>query len=170
MNVEMAANYADVIGAVAVVISLIYVGIQVRNNTQVNRGIATQQTFASTQTIYSWHAHNKGASELYAKFSQGQPLSVAETVRMHHLMMGMIEQYQLYYILRELKMMDDESFSCFFRKILQVLATPASKSWFFGNRNFFRKDFVADVEKLLDENAHVAETLSRFYGVEGEVA
>jgi hypothetical protein len=45
MNIEAAANYADVIGGIAVLISLIYVGVQIRGNTSVNQGIATQHTF-----------------------------------------------------------------------------------------------------------------------------
>ena len=166
MNIEALANYADVIGGVAVIVSLIYVGIQVRKNTQVNQGIAIQQTFASTQDIYTWHANNSDVSELYAKFNQGENLTVAETVRITHLMLGMIEQYQVYFILNKLKMMDDESFTSFFRKILLVIATPSSRQWFDSNRNFFRRDFVESVELLLDENPHVTSALSAFYGVD----
>lgn len=163
MNIELAANYADVVGGIAVIISLLYVGIQVRKNTQVNQGIAIQQTFASTQDIYTWHANSSEVSELYARFNQGEILSVAETVRITHLMLGMIEQYQVYFILNKLKMMDDESFSSFFRKILLVLATPTASQWFHNYRNFFRSDFVVAVENLLDENEHVSSTLSEFY-------
>jgi hypothetical protein len=168
MNIEAAANYADVIGGVAVIISLIYVGIQVRKNTQVNQGIAIQQTSASTQDIYTWHANNSEVSELYAKFNQGENLTVAETVRITHLMLGMIEQYQVYFILNKLKMMDDESFTSFFRKILLVIATPSARQWFDSNRNFFRRDFVESVELLLDENPHVTRALSAFYGVDAQ--
>jgi hypothetical protein len=165
MNIEAAANYADVISGVAVIISLIYVSIQIRKNTQVNQGIATQQTFASTQAIYSWHADNPDVSELYAKFNQGETLTVPESVRITHLMLGMIEQYQVYFILNQLKMMDDESFHSFFRKILLVLATPTARQWFTSNKAFFRRDFVKHVENLLDENPHVPKALSQFYGL-----
>jgi hypothetical protein len=166
MVLEAAANYADVIGGVAVVISLIYVGIQIRHNTKVSQGIATQQTFASTQTIYSWHADHSGASEIYAKFNQGDTLTTAETVRITHLMLGMVEQYQVYFILKKLKMMDDESFDSFFRKILLVLGTPTSRQWFTTNRNFFRQDFVEYVDNLIDENPQVSKSLSQLYGLE----
>jgi hypothetical protein len=166
MNLEIAANYADVIGGIAVITSLIYVGIQIRNNTLVNQAIAIQQTFASTQDIYSWHAENSGASEVYTKFNQGENLTTTETVRMTHLMLGMVEQYQVYFILNKLKMMDDESFDSFFRKILLVLATPTARQWFAVNRNFFRPDFVEYVGNLLDENPHVSKALSQFYGLE----
>ncbi len=166
MNIESMANYADVIGGIAVVVSLIYVGIQIRKNTQVSQGIATQQTFASTQIIYSWHANNSEVSELWAKFHKGNALTMAETIRNTQLMFGMVEQYQVYFVLHQLQMLDDESFRSFFRKILLVLATPTSRQWFITNRNFFRRDFVEFVENLLDENPHVFRVLTKFYGLE----
>ena len=170
MNIEAAANYADVIAGIAVIVSLVYVGVQIRKNTRVNQGIATQQTFTSTQVIYSWHANNSEVSELYAKFSQGETLTLPESVRMTNLMMGMIEQYEVYFILNKLKMMDEESFHSFFRKILLVLATPTARQWFTTNRKFFRSDFVEYVDNLLDENPHVFRALSKFYGLESTSA
>ena len=166
MNIESMANYADVIGGIAVVVSLIYVGIQIRKNTQVNQGIATQQTFASTQIIYSWHANNSEVSELWVKFHKGDTLTMAETVRNSQLMFGMVEQYQVYFVLHQLKLLDDESFRSFFRKILLVLGTPTSRQWFITNRNFFRRDFVEYVDNLLDENPHVFRALSKLYDLE----
>ena len=168
MNIEAAANYADVISGIAVIVSLIYVSVQIRKNTQVNQGIATQQAFASTQVIYSWHANNSEVSELYAKFNQGETLTLPESVRITHLMLGMIEQYEVYFILNNLKMMDDESFHSFFRKILLVLGTPTARQWFTTNGTFFRPDFVKYVDNLLNENPHVPRALSQFYGLESE--
>ncbi len=170
MSIEMAANCAEVIGGITVFISLVYVSIQIRENTRVNQGIATQQTFASTQTIYSWHADNYEVSELFAKFNQGETLTVPETVRITHLMLGMMEQYQVYFILNKLRMMDDESFNSFFRKILLVLATPTARDWFRHNKNFFSRDFVEHVEDLLEGNPRVTRVLSGFYGLDLEPA
>ncbi len=157
------------LSGIAVIVSLVYVSIQIRRNTQVNQAIAIQQTFASTQEIYTWHASNSEVSALYAKFNQGEQLSLTESVRMTHLMLGMIEQYQVYFILNKLKMMNDESFDSFFRKILLVLGTPTARQWFTANRGFFRRDFVEYVDNLLDENPHVSSALSQFYGLEGAV-
>ena len=70
MNLEIVANYADVIGGITVIVSLIYVGVQGRHNTLINRGIAAEHTVASTETIYSWHAENSGASDRHATFHQ----------------------------------------------------------------------------------------------------
>ena len=170
MNIGNAANYADVIGGIAVIISLIYVGVQIRKSTLVNQAIATQQAYASTQGIYSWHAEDSGASEIYTKFNQGKELTTAETVRITHLMLGMLEQYQTYFILNKLNLMDDVSFQSFFRKILMVLGTPTAQSWFEAYRNFFREDFVKYVRKLINDNPHVIVTLTEFYGLNGDIS
>jgi len=165
LTLETLANYADVLGGIAVIVSLIYVGLQLRRSTQVNRAIATQQTYSSTQGIYGWHAQDSGASEIYTKFNQGKELTTSEVVRITHLMLGMLEQYQTYFILNAHDMMDEESFRSFFRKVLLVLGTPTAQDWFRNNRNFFRKDFVEHVEKLIDDNPHVLGTLATFYGL-----
>lgn len=166
MDIEVAANFADVISGVAVFVSLVYVSIQIRRNTRVSQGIAIQQAFTSTQEIYTWHANNSDVSALYAKFNQGKQLSLTEMVRIAHLMLGMIELYQVYFILNKLDMMDDKTFNSFFRKIILVLGTPTARKWFTTNKGFFQSDFVAHVDKLLDENLHVLEVLSRFYGLD----
>lgn len=36
------------------------------------------------------------------------------------------------------------------------------------NKNFFRRDFVEYVEKLLDENPQVFNALEQFYGLESD--
>jgi hypothetical protein len=166
VNLETLANYAEILGGIAVIGSLIYVGFQLQRSTQVNRAIAIQQTYSSTQGIYSWHAEDAGASEIYTKFNQGKELTTSEAVRMTHLMLGMLEQYQTYFILNRLGMMDQESFQSFFRKILLVLGTPTAQDWFKTNKNFFRRDFVEHVVKLLEDNSHVVKALSSFYGLD----
>jgi hypothetical protein len=47
MNIESMANYADIVGGVAVIVSLIYVGIQIRLNTKSNQTQANQNAHDS---------------------------------------------------------------------------------------------------------------------------
>ncbi len=166
MNIEAAANYADVIAGIAVIVSLIYVSVQIRKNTQVNQGIAIQQTYASTQEIYSWYANNSDASELLAKFNQGETLTLPESVRIVSLLLGMVEQYEVYFILNKLNMMDEETFHSFFKKLATVLGTPSARQWFTDNRTYFRRDFVEFVNNFLDGNPKLIRATSRFYSLE----
>ena len=51
MNIESMANYADVIGGAAVIVSLIYVGIQIRRNAKSSQSQANQSAHESLASV-----------------------------------------------------------------------------------------------------------------------
>jgi hypothetical protein len=51
MNIESMANYADVVGGTAVIVSLIYVGIQIRRNTASSKSQANQSVHESLANV-----------------------------------------------------------------------------------------------------------------------
>ena len=51
MNIESMANYADVIGGAAVIVSLIYVGIQIRRNAKSGQSQANQSAHESLASV-----------------------------------------------------------------------------------------------------------------------
>ncbi len=154
---------AEIVGGIAVIASLIYVGFQIRQNTRINQGIATQNTFTSTQVIYSWFADNPELADLYCRFQQGEDLTVPEATRMFNIMLGQIEQYEVYFVLHNLRMMDDATFHSFFKKISTVLGTFPARQWFNDNRTFFKRDFVEFVNSMLDENPTLTDATTAFY-------
>jgi len=154
---------AEIIGGIAVIASLIYVGFQIRQNTRINQGIATQNTYTSTQVIYSWFADNPGLVDLYCKFHQGEKLTVPEATRMFNILLGQIEQYEVYFVLHNLRLIDDSTFRSFFKKIYTVLGTLPARQWFKDNRTFFKRDFVEFVNSMLDENPILTDATIAFY-------
>jgi len=51
MNIESMANYADVIGGIAVIVSLIYVGLQIRRNAKSSQSQANQSAHESLANV-----------------------------------------------------------------------------------------------------------------------
>ena len=51
MNIESMANYADVLGGAAVIVSLIYVGIQIRRNAKSSQSQANQSAHESLAVV-----------------------------------------------------------------------------------------------------------------------
>jgi len=51
MNIESMANYADVIGGAAVIVSLIYVGIQIRRSAKSSQSQANQSAHESLASV-----------------------------------------------------------------------------------------------------------------------
>ena len=168
LNFQEWGTIAEIFGALAVIVSLLYVAFQIKQNNRINRGIAIQQAYASTQEIYSWFTTNSDVHELSLRFHQGERLTIPEFGRIGSLMLGMVEQYEVYFILNKLKMVDEETFHSFFRKIILVLGTPSARQWFTRNSTFFRRDFVEFVNNFLDGNPKLISEFSRFYDLESK--
>jgi hypothetical protein len=64
MNIESMANYAEVIGGIAVIVSLIYVGVQIRSNTSTVRSAATQSVHEAFATWYRMLAADANLTQL----------------------------------------------------------------------------------------------------------
>ncbi len=67
MNIESMANYADVISGIAVIVSLIYVGVQIRRNTKSSQSQANQSAHESLATVSLEVAKDRDFSNLTRK-------------------------------------------------------------------------------------------------------
>ena len=166
LNFQEWGTIAEIFGALAVIVSLLYVGVQIKQNNRINRGIAIQKAYASSEEAYSWLVTSSEVNELAVNFLQGERLTIPEFTRISTLWMGILEGYEVYFILNKLKMMDEETFHSFFRKIILTLGTPSARQWFTRNSMFFRPDFVEFANNFLDENSELTSAYSRFLGLE----
>lgn len=67
MNIESMANYADVIGGIAVIVSLIYVGVQIHRNTKSRQSQANQSAHESLANVSLEVAKDRDFSNLTRK-------------------------------------------------------------------------------------------------------
>jgi hypothetical protein len=74
------AAIADVVGAVAVVVSLIFVGLQLKQANRLAREAAEQKQIESIGTLSRILAENPHLAELWARALAGEKLSPAEQV------------------------------------------------------------------------------------------
>jgi hypothetical protein len=81
MNWEAIGTVAEVIGAVAVVLSLIYVAAQIKHNTEVSRAHSINQINSQYGALMSQIALNEDLARIYRKATQGLDLDPDETVR-----------------------------------------------------------------------------------------
>ena len=59
MTIESMANYADIIGGIAVIVSLIYVGVQIRRNTKIGLSQTNQAAHESLANVSLEVAKNR---------------------------------------------------------------------------------------------------------------
>ena len=85
MDISYYANLAEIIGTTVVVISLIYVAVQIRQN---NRHLAHQAQRARAQSVRENLRGMAGNAEILVKDQSGETLTATEAFRANAFWMG----------------------------------------------------------------------------------
>jgi hypothetical protein len=102
------ANIAEVVGGVAVVISLIYVGIQINENTAEIRATNRQQLINRSGNATNNAARSPELAGALGKAARGLPLSPQELSQYQYFVRGMQYDVQEAYLLFREGRLDEE--------------------------------------------------------------
>ena len=167
MKLQDLASVAEIIGGVAVVVSLIYVGIQVNDSTSAIRSAAASDATTTMQSWYLEMGTNRQASDIWFNaMTSEEPLPARDEFQfmmsMHTAMLGM----QNSYLLAKEGTLDDEFREAVTTAIVGVKDLPGMKRYWRQRRGFFHVGFAEYVDGLLARDA--IETLDIYKG--GDVA
>jgi len=101
------ASIAEVVGAFGIVISLIYVGIQVRDNTEEVRVTNRQQLIGRAHSATISVATNPELAAAIAKLTNGETLTPVELVQYGYLVRALMYDVQEAFLLRKEERLDE---------------------------------------------------------------
>ena len=155
------AHVAEIAGAVAVIVSLIYVGYQVNDNTAAIRSAAANDASVAMQTWYLEMGSNREASDLWfdAMTSQ-EPLATHDEFQFMMMMHAVLLGMQNSYLLSEEGTIDAEFREAITTAIVAVKDLPGMGRYWRQRRNFFHSGFAEYVDGLLARDA--IETLDMY--------
>ena len=146
------ANIAEVIGAFAVVVSLVYVGIQVTDNTRAMRSATASATSAA---ISSWYGDLGGDLQASTVFLDGlsnpESLTREEKAQFIYLAHGLILQYQYAFYLSREQTLDTALQQSLTNTLLGVREQPGFIMYWQQRRDLFEQGFREFVDKLVAE-------------------
>jgi len=122
VNWEAISTISEVIGAIAVVVSLIYLAVQVKQNTKLMRATAKQSlTEASQGMIYKMSEH----PDLWVKLMSGtDPSSPEEDAQMSLLMRAMYRGFESQCYQHEAGLIEEPEWQALSNSIIQLTAMP----------------------------------------------
>jgi len=156
MNLKLSelASLAEVIGAIAIVISLIYVGIQVNDSAQAVRSATANETSAA---ISSWYAEVGSSLQATQVFLDGitnpTSLSREETAQYIYLMHGLMLEYQTAYYLAEEQTLDTALQESLTNTLAGVREQSGFQMYWEQRRDLFQPTFRAWVDDLIVSGA-----------------
>jgi hypothetical protein len=161
MNWEAIGATGELIGAFAVVITLIYVGIQVRHSAGAVRSAAANDASVALQTVYLALGSNRQASEVwFTALTSPEPLSTHDDFQfmmmMHAVLLGMQNSY---FLSRE-GTLDADYREAITTAIVAIKDLPGMDRYWRQRRGFFITGFAEYVDSLLARDA--IETLDMY--------
>ena len=144
------ARVAEVIGAIAIVISLIYVGVQVRDSTRAVRSATANDTTAALSSWYSQIGSSREASQLFWNgMTAPESLSSEELFQFVMQAHGIILVYQTVFYLSQEGTLDVELQESITNTILGLRELPGFLLYWEQRGGLFKADFRRAVNEML---------------------
>ena len=153
--IENLGNIGDFVGGVGVVVTLIYLAMQIRQNTRTVRLSSIQQVMGSSVSINEM-ASSGPVPAILAKLENEERLTDEEYAQfLLHIWAMLTHQWQVFHQYRH-GMIDKDVFESYTVRLQLAMATPFSRSlWHSRLRSGFTNDFQDYVDKqLADADQH----------------
>ena len=165
MNWEAISAIAEVVGVIAVVVSLIYLSIQIRQNTKV-AGAATRQAIAdSTENLASDILNNGEIAEIFVRHINGEDLSAVESLRLEARCFRDMQHWENIYFQFSEGMVSQDQWSGFRKNLVALLGISAYRKYWEHEASHYSDQFQAEMSSIIYEsntNAADSTIVSRF--------
>ena len=146
MNWDAIAAVAELIAAVGVIASLIYLATQIRQNTRSTRAAAFQGAITEGGHIYRMIAENSEAAQIFRNgLVEPDKLTNDELFRFLMMLSSSFRGYENFFAQHLYGTADDTSWEAWVESIRSLLRSPGVALFWKTRGNVFRKDFQAFV-------------------------
>ena len=155
MSISDIGSIGELIGAVATVATLIYLAIQIRENTELSKRQALERII---ERIVDWGARLNENPDLHEIYRQGltdfASFDEAKMDRYHMVLAEIMMACEAVQEHGKMNAIKPESVNAIEKRIMHELRGEGALHWWNNmGRHFFAEDFAMHVEKLL-QNGH----------------
>ena len=144
------ALLAEIFGGFAILISLIFVGIQFKENAKANKSANASATIATLGNWYQQIGNNKQSSELFYDF-MADPDALTPQERFQAVMNvhGIFTVFQNSYYLTKEGTLDAEMQNALTSVVLGVIDQPGFSYYWDQRQSFFFKEFRGYIDNII---------------------
>lgn len=153
MNWDAVTGIAEIIGVVLVFLSLIYVAMQIRQNTQVTRDQSTRSLMLATTDATGDVARDGELADILMRgtYNRGE-LDPGEMFRFNCFFFSYYNQVDYAYEQYLAGKLDIQSWDKIAQEIPVYIGAPGIREWWSEDKIRFTPPFFAFVESILDEH------------------
>ena len=150
MTLEDLGNIGEFVSAIAVVVSLLYLAIQIRQNTKTARTSTYQAVLEASHRVNEYFADPR-IERLYRVGRRDlSQLKEDELAQFKALVGNVVGFYEALFLQRQRGAIDDDFFLNRFSSFHYIISQPGVRAvWEERGRNYFARSFVKRVDELL---------------------
>ena len=149
MNWEAVGALAELVGAIAVVATLAFLAVQLRQNTSAARAGTTQSVLSAAA---GWLEHVSADSELSDLYARGladrSSLEPPENVRFHFLMTACFRRWEAVYHHSTAGALADSDWEGLRTAMGTVVKLPGARAWWSEHRGSYNTPFREFIDAL----------------------
>ena len=156
------AHIAEIIGAFAVVISLLYVGAQVNDSASAVRAASANDVNVALQSWYLEIGTDQQTSELfYEALTSEEPLSNSEEFQFLMILHGAFLAFQNSYLQAEEGTIDVELREAITAALVGIKQLPGMRRYWRQRKSYLHSGFADYVDQLLEQDIEVSVDIYR---------
>jgi hypothetical protein len=149
MNLEQLASLGNILSGLGVIATVIYMSIEVRNNTSAVRSSAFQQVVNSFASISFDIAKDKNLTELFLRAGRNSAaLDEVERTQYNFMLLSFLRRAENVYFQSEVRTLHERHWSGIRASIVWVMASPGARSSWREIKDRFNPQFSAFIDGL----------------------
>jgi hypothetical protein len=142
MNWDAIGAVAELLGALGVIISLLYLGTEVRSSSRATRQAAAQAIYTKLSTLHEGLANHPALADVWARGSKGlATLDEGERVQFSALMAAHYRLYEEMYNCKRVGDIDEWAWEGVTSQLNDVASTRGWAEWWTARGHWFSEDF-----------------------------
>jgi hypothetical protein len=143
MNWEAIGAISSILSAIAVIATLGYVAVQIRQNTSALRSAATQGAHDQSASMYDLLAADAALSDIFVRgLNAPDVLDRIETGRFYAFLLTVMVRFQNWYMQTQSQALDKELIVSMSRILRQISGTPGFKKFWEDRRHMLMPALV----------------------------
>ena len=141
MNWEAIGAVGEIVGAITVVVTLIYLAIQMRQNTTAIQLSTSHSVTEELQEMFSLLASDQSLSEIFVQAAQTDELSDADRVRYNTFLSNVVRVYENAFLQKRQNVLDEAHWAGMTRMMIDLTAMPAFSFYWADRMHWLSEDF-----------------------------
>jgi hypothetical protein len=163
MDLQTLANIGEIVGAITVVLSLIYLAVQIRQNTQAQRSENYSRALDRLAAMQSSMAQDPEFAKMFSKGAVGtEQLTSRDRVRFTWSCYEAFGAFEFMFHASRTDAIPDEVWKRWSAAVAWWLTFPGVQTWWATKPTPFTDSFTSFVESLLEQNPTDLESNQRY--------